>query len=159
MAPYVIGTILIVSSLYALLHFYTRSKNTISVIESFSGTKLDRFEAALEFYDLKSVDLRKDEQKGYTNPRTRDAFDSFVDAPEWKRGDKDFILSLASGCVTQSALVGYVVGGSVVGGLIGSSLGNIDYGTDYEDTTDSYCSSDSLFEVTTDSFCFSDSLF
>jgi hypothetical protein len=58
----------------------------------------------------------------YQDPRTRRAFAHFNTSPAHERSSDDFLLSLMVGYATDSPIMGYAAGGSLLGGMVGAGI-------------------------------------
>jgi hypothetical protein len=58
----------------------------------------------------------------YQDPRTRRAFANFNTSPSHERSSDDFLLSLMVGYATDSPIMGYAAGGSLLGGMVGAGM-------------------------------------
>lgn len=58
----------------------------------------------------------------YQDSRTRRAFAHFNTSPTRERSSDDFLLSLMVGYATDSPILGYAAGGSLLGGMVGAGM-------------------------------------
>jgi hypothetical protein len=58
----------------------------------------------------------------YQDLRTRRAFAHFNTSPAHERSSDDFLLSLMVGYATDSPIMGYAAGGSLLGGMVGAGM-------------------------------------
>ena len=58
----------------------------------------------------------------YQDSRTRRAFAHFNTSPAHERSSDDFLLSLMVGYATDSPMMGYAAGGSLLGGIVGAGM-------------------------------------
>lgn len=69
-----------------------------------------------------NMDFSRDLSGKFKSNKTSLAFSYFSKAPVQDQANDNFILSMMVAYATDSSLLGYVAGGSLIGGLVGAGM-------------------------------------